>query len=302
MPVKRNKKTPSRSDWRSLVDGPNKKKPKTVTVGASIRIFLQKLKFFVMLALFGALCYTVYVLYSTSFFDDIIGTDSEKIKHIEFKTDGVITSKWIGSYVHYKDLLSRNKTLAEADIFAIKNALENLTQIKKATVERVYPDKLRITVSEQRPMAKAITQKDMRTILYIVSPEGVFYEPICMNETYVKDMPLITGYQLNFNGRTPQELKCAPKIVEFLAYSQSRMPMQKWKSINIRDLESVAPILVASTENDVKIIFAPKDYKKQFDRLEYVLKYSKENNIQDIKQIDLSLKERADVKLKTKQK
>ena len=52
-------------------------------------------------------------------------------------------------------------------------------------------------------------------------------------------------------------------------------------------------------KNDIKIIFAAKDYPKQFERLEYIMRYyAKENKRQEIKQIDLSLKERADVKPK----
>ena len=76
--------------------------------------------------------------------------------------------------------------------------------------------------------------------------------------------------------------------------------MQKWAEINVQDIDSVVKLIAATTEDGVKIIFAPQDYPKQFDRLEYVLRYSKENKLQDIKQIDLSLRERADVKLRTK--
>ncbi|MBO5254914.1 MAG: FtsQ-type POTRA domain-containing protein [Opitutales bacterium] len=292
MAVKRTKKI--NNNWRNLINGPNKKH-KSVSWLARIRIFLGQLKYVVIIASVVAIAYGCYYVYSNAFFNDIVGTESESIKHIEFKTDGLITARWIGNYIKLK----KNIKLADVNIFAIKNALENLTQVKTAKVERIYPNKLRVTISEYMPMAKFITEIDMRTVLYAISPEGVFYEPICMNEKFIEKLPLITGYQINFNGRSPQDLKCAQKIVDFLAYTQAHMPMNRWKSINVRELGSVTNLIVATTEDDIKIIFAAKDYPKQFERIEYIMRYyAKENKRQEIKQIDLSLKERADVKPK----
>ncbi len=281
-------------DWRGIINQ-DKSKAKTVSWRAKLRIFFVRVKYALVVLAVCAIIYACYNLYTTAFFDDIFGVGSKKITRIEFKTDGVITPRWIGSYIK----LQKNSKLADVNIFAIKSNLENLTQVKSATVERVYPDKLRITISEHKPMAKAYAEIDMRTVLYLVSPEGIFYEPICLNKSYVEKLPEVVGYNLNFNGRTPQNLKCADKLMEFLAYSQAKRPMDSWVSINVKELEGVVPLISATTPEGVKIIFAPKDYPKQFDRLEYVLRYSKENKLQDIKQIDLSLKERADVKLKT---
>ena len=41
-------------------------------------------------------------------------------------------------------------------------------------------------------------------------------------------------------------------------------------------------------------------YKKQFDRLEYILRYQRENPLTVIKRIDLSMKGWAPVKIETK--
>ncbi len=289
--------TSKNDDWRGVINK-GKSKAKTVSWRARFRIFFVRLRYALVALAVVAIIYAGYHLYSTAFFDDIFGVGSKNVSRIEFKTDGVITPQWIGNYIK----LSRRARLSDVNIFAVKSALENLTQVKSAKVERVYPDKIRITISERKPMAKAIVEIDTRTVLYLISPDGVFYEPICLNENYVKKLPLIVGYSVKFNGRTPQNLKCADKLKEFLAYSQAKRPLETWTNINVKELDSVAPIISATTKDDVKIIFAPKDYPKQFDRLEYVLRYSKENELQDIKQIDLSLKERADVKLKTSKK
>lgn len=288
----------SNADWRALLEGPNARKTKTVAWTARLRIFFSRAKKFAAFAAVAAAGYGAYFLYSNAFLDDFFGSESESVKRIEFKTDGVITPKWIGAYIK----LPKRTKLADVNIFAIKNAVESLSQVKSAKVERVYPDRLKITISEHLPMAKAVAKIDDRTVVFALSPDGTFYEPVCLSASYMNSMPLITGGGIRFKGRTPEPLKCADKLAEFLAFTQAKMPMQKWASIDIGELESVSPLISATTGDGVKIIFAPKDYQKQFDRLEYVLKYSEQNQIKDIRQIDLSLKERADVKLKSSKK
>ena len=47
----------------------------------------------------------------------------------------------------------------------------------------------------------------------------------------------------------------------------------------------------------IEISFDTKELEKQLDRLEYILRYAKEKPLNKIERIDLSLKERADVKI-----
>ncbi len=308
MPVNKNRN--KNDDWRALVSGSKKQKRKPVSTYARILGYLKFVKIFVILLFVVAICYGAYQLYSSSFFDDLIGSDSDIVTKIEYKTNGVISQRWLQKYIDIK----KNTKLSNVDIFGIKNHIKSLSQVKHVEVERIYPDKIKITIEEYLPMARAITTIDSRQTDYILSTMGNFYVPICMNQAYKESLPLITGITLNFNGRTPQDLKSAPKIKEFLAYLQSEMPELKLKSINVAELEhaqnnwddanvqgyeSIIPLFIATTKDDIEIIFAAKDYPKQFERLKYIIKYfSKDNKMDQIKKIDLPLKERADVKLK----
>ncbi len=296
MPKKNaNKSTP---DWRELLNG-RKSKPKSVSWRARARVVFVRIKYLLLAAAACAAAYGIYYMYANAFFDDFFGVGSKKIRHIEFKTDGVITPGWIGQFVS----LPVATTLSDVNIFAVKSMLESLTQVKWARVERIYPDKLRIVISEHVPMARTEIKIDNRSVFYAISPEGAFYEPVCMNPDFLKRLPRLEGCRAEFEGRRPKPLSCAKQINEFLAYTQAKMPQMKWTDIDVSQIGSVAPLISAIDENGIKVIFAPKDYEKQFDRLDYVLKYSKENNyLQNIKQIDLSLKERADVKLRSQKK
>lgn len=116
-------------------------------------------------------------------------------------------------------------------------------------------------------------------------------------------MPKIEGIKPDFDGSLPKKYDSAGKVAKFLALAYSEIPAeaQTWKLIDVSNLESrTLPLLKVVTDSGIEIIFAPREYKKQFDRLEYILRYQKENPLTVIKRIDLSMKGWAPVKIETK--
>ena len=66
----------------------------------------------------------------------------------------------------------------------------------------------------------------------------------------------------------------------------------------MRELDSVTlPLIIVKTEEGAQIVFATQDYQKQFDRLDYILRYSQQRPLKSIERIDLSLRDRADVRI-----
>ena len=115
-------------------------------------------------------------------------------------------------------------------------------------------------------------------------------------------MPRLDGWAPRFDGAVPQPCKFAPEIAGFLGAAHAALPAvaRGWKSIDVSDLGSLTlPLLKVVDASGMEIIFAPKDYKKQFGRLEYILRYQRENPLTVIKRIDLSIKGWAPVKIKT---
>ena len=94
--------------------------------------------------------------------------------------------------------------------------------------------------------------------------------------------------------------KNAALIKEFLKLAKHALPeeVQNWRAINVSEIDSLTlPLITVSRIDGGTIIFAPKELEKQLDRLEYILRYAKEKPLNKIERIDLSLKERADVKI-----
>ncbi len=289
------KKKLQNSDWRDLIRGAGALKQRSAPVPWRARLrklWLWIRRLFLLCAIAG-LAFGAWYAYRNLYIEEIFSSEAHPIKKIEFKTDGVISPKWLTSYLK----LPKKSTFNDVNIFALKNSLESLTQVKSASVERIYPDTLRIVMTEHKPMVKFFAKVDYTDRIYLMSPEGIFFEPICVNAGFVEKLPSLAGASLKFDGSVPQKYEHAAALEEFLAYAQAKGELANWKEVNVSSLANLTmPLLSVKTRNGTQIIFSTKDYIKQFDRLEYILRYSKEKGLNAIERIDLSLKGRADVK------
>ena len=295
------KKPPEKkpSTWRDLNAASSKKRRKIpLSLRAKLRVAWLWIRAVALIAIVGALGYGAYYLYENTFFEEIFSAKSGEVKRVEFKTDGLITAKWLADFVN----IPKNAKLNEVDIFAIKNALTALPQVESAAVERAYPDAIKITLVEYKPFMKLFTQVSGKQRIFIMTLGGKFFEPVCIPPEMIDAMPKLEGWKPVFSGSSPADYKAAGKVAEFLeaAYKYAPQEARSWKRIDVSELESrTLPLICVRTDSDMEIVFAPRDYKKQFERLEYILRYRKENPLTIIKRIDLSIKGWAPVKIKT---
>jgi len=295
MPKRRPEKP---ATWEDLKDGSLKGKRKRAPLSwrARLRVCWLWTKALIALAIIAATAWGAYYLYENTYFEEIFSGKTETIKQIEFKTNGVITGKWLNEFLR----VPNKSKLSDVNIFALKQALESMGQIESATVERIYPDILRITITELKPMMRVAIKIDYQARLYAMSADGRFFQPICYSQEALSALPFIEGYLPIFKNNIPSQYKNAKRIEEFLNISRQTMPEEarNWASINVAEIDSLTlPLLTVTRKNGATIIFAPKEYKKQLDRLEYILRYAKEKPLYKIERIDLSLKDRSDVKI-----
>lgn len=287
------------STWRDLKsDGGKRRRKIPLSLRAKLRVVWLWARAALALAALGGLGYGAYFLYQNAFIEDIFAPKDARIKRIEFKTDGLATAEWLKSYLK----IPPDARLGDVNIFAVKSALESLSQIESASVERAYPDALKITLTELKPFMKLFADVSGKRKIFIMSPDGRFFEPSCVPPEMIDAMPRLDGWAPRFDGAVPQPCKFAPEIAGFLGAAHAALPAvaRGWKSIDVSDLGSLTlPLLKVVDASGMEIIFAPKDYKKQFGRLEYILRYQRENPLTVIKRIDLSIKGWAPVKIKT---
>ncbi len=285
------------SDWRDLKKGSPTKgsRRKPISWRARFRAILNWTKIIAIVSTVVAICVGTIYIYKNFYLTDIFGGSGEPISKIELKTDGKINGKWLNNYLKIK----RGTKLSDVNIFEVKHSLDMLSQIKSSKVERIFPDILRITISEHRATAKVILRVDYENKLYALSPEGFFFVPVCVTQEELDALKFLDGLNPTFEGSLPAQFKEMPKLIEFINAATTRVPEEfiKWKSIDVSHMNSATlPLLSAINENSIKYIFKVGDYPRQFDRLEYILRYMKENPIESVEKIDLTLSEWSVVK------
>lgn len=293
------KKTGDSTDWTSLKKGPSKNaRRKPVSWRARFRSLWVWTKRTAAVALLGLVGYGCYYAYENIYFDEIFGMDSELIRHIELKTDGAISGKWLNEYLKIK----RGTKLSDVNIFAVKQSLDALTQIKSSKVERIYPDILRITVSEYKPIAKILLKIDYENRIYLMNRDGIFFSPVCIAPEKIDSLKFIEGMKISFDGKTPAPYAKAKKIEEFFNAARAQMPreFENWNSVDVSQLDSITlPLITVKNKSGVKYIFKPTEYSRQLDRLEYIMKYMRENPMSEAEEIDLTLNDWSVMKLAT---
>lgn len=296
------KKTTDPTDWTSLKSGASsgKSRRKPFSWRARFRRLWVWTKRIAAAAAVAALCYGAYYAYQNVYFEDVFGRGGSQIKRLEFKTDGAISGAWLNGYLK----IPRGSKLEDVNIFAVKQSLDMLSQIRTSKVERVYPDVLRITVAERFPEAKVMRKIDYEMRTYLMAADGSFFVPICIPQEKIDALKFAVGAKTDFDGSVPAPYPHAAKLMEFLRAVRTRMPEEyaKWESVDVSQIDSLTlPVITATSKEGTKYVFKTGEYPRQLDRLEYILKYMRENPTNRAEKIDLTLSDWSVVKFATPQ-
>lgn len=285
----------SDDSWRKLKKSKvaAKSKRASTPLRARLRKVGKVVRVLLALAVLGGIIFGVNYVYRNFCIEDLLGAKHADLRAVEFKSDGVISAHWLGGILK----IPKNSTLSDINIFDLKKILEDVSQIKSAEVERIYPDILRIEISELKPLAKIAVNVDLKPTVFMVATDGSFFKPICYTDEMLNSYVFLEGVKLDY-GKKYENVK---KFAEFIDTAKKRFPdeVAKWYAIDLSELGSLTlPLVVVTTRTGTKIIFDASDLKKQFDKFDYILRYSKQRSLNDFEKIDLSLKDRVDAKLR----
>ncbi len=234
---------------------------------------------------------------------------SRPIERILFHTNGVLPDRWLSSVFDLKS----GMTLMEADIYGIKSKLEAEGQVKTASVERVFPNILRINVTEHVPMLRMIVVGSSgNRELRIVSNEGIIYSGKGYGKTTLLQMPFLRPYQ-HANGRF-EPLLGLSHLATLLETCRQHHPNEfsQWQLISLENytgnLKMPGEVVKVTAINrrqgntspkKTRIIFsALTDFAVQLDRLRHIREVTK--SIGDtLLNVDLSLRNSAAVQFES---
>lgn len=216
---------------------------------------------------------------------------SKPIERILFDTDGVLPDGWLSSVLGLKVGMS----LMDADIHGLKARLEGEGQVESASVERVFPNALRVKITERSPIMRlAVTGADGKPRQRIVAIDGTIYDGIGYGRTFMASLPFVHPY-LHSNGKyTPMlGIDRVGELLNLARQSQPKM-FSTWELISLKhysgSVDLPGQIIEVRSKLVPRILFSPSmDFSRQLDRLVYILRFVKEKGNPSIERIDLSL-------------
>ena len=143
----------------------------------------------------------------------------------------------------------------EADKKKIEDALlKELIWLKSASMKKVFPDKIEITVAERKPFVKAVYGTDC----YIIDDEGIVLEKINVKDSGNYDN--IITVKNAFKYRPGEGEKIAKKNLLSCGLIYRTLDLELKEEIReAYIIENFAEDIVFLTSNDIKIIFGTSD-------------------------------------------
>jgi len=279
--------------WRELAGRPKRKRVNSPQARKRRRMKLVKLAaaFLVLCALVASVFWIASAVKNRE--DPIqISTPSREIEQIIFETDGVLPDRWLGTVIQ----LGKGTTMMEVDIHAMKQSLENEPQVISASVERVFPSSLKISIKEHEPVLRiAVQGPGGRPQRRIVARDGTIYQGIGYPKAALASLPFVEPYR-HSNGNI-RPLQGIDQVAALLAAARRKQPeiFRTWKVVSLKHFSGnptlSGEVIEVRSSYVPRIIFgASSDFGRQLDRLKVILDYVRAKGNPSMERIDLSLR------------
>ena len=281
-----------KQSWRELA-GPRRSRVNSAQARKrrQTRWFKFLAGFLLLLVLLGGLAWVGWTFKNSE--ETIPMTPSSKpIERIIFDTDGVLPDNWLSQTIKLRPGMS----MMEADIHALKKSLEVDVQVKSASVERVFPSDLRIRVKERVPALRlAVAGADGKRHLRLVARDGRVYDGIGYSKARLENLPFVQPYRHVDGSFFPMRgIESVAELLELVRSTEPKL-FRTWQVVSLQhysgDLDLPGQVIEVRSTIVPRIIFsASAGYRRQLDRLAYILEYVRNQGNPSIERIDLSLR------------
>jgi cell division protein FtsQ len=184
------------------------------------------------------------------------------LREINFSTDGALTRE----QVLMTSNISEGRNIFTVDLSSARTAIEKMPQVESASVQRVLPNRINITINERRPIAWVAAKGDddpsSSDRSFLIDARGVVLRSRVLLPEYYH-LPIITGFETEnlAAGRRVNvlEMQAALELIRLNADST------RFQARNI-DV-SKGYCLVVTDQRHAKITFGLDRLDKQLERL-----------------------------------
>ena len=230
-----------------------------------------------------------------------ITTPSKPVEKILFDTNGVLPASWLATVVE----LRRDTAMMEIDIHTMKQKLEAHGQVKSASIERQFPNALKIDLKEHEPVLRMrVIGANEQSEVRIISRDGNIYKGIGYPRATLNKLPFVLPYQHPEGGILPMRgIGQVAELLEETRHTQSNF-YKTWKLVSLKHYsgnpELPGQVIEVRSSMVPRIIFGfNTSFAQQLDRLAVILNYVQSRGNPAIKRIDLTLPKDAAVQFES---
>ena len=192
------------------------------------------------------------------------------LKNFALKTDGVLDASWLARAL----ALPKDAALMELDLQQLRARLLADGQVRAASLTRVFPDTLEVSIAERRPVARmqvAFRAGDERTLL--VASDGVTFAGAGYKAELLDALPWLDGVKLLRTKEGGRFLPIAGMdvVADLLDVAQRETARlyQAWHTVSLAHLESDGEIEVRTKAGTVIVFGARTMFLPQLAKLDY---------------------------------
>lgn len=220
----------------------------------------------------------------------------QRVESVDWRSDGVLNREWF--YRNYPDAFSQS--ISRIDVHDFKRCLEASGQIREAHLTIVFPNKLRIQVSEREPILRArVADPRGSAKIVLISREGFVYEGQGYPRETLRRLPGVSGLRLQHDGVGYLPVEGMGPVARLLDRARETMPeiYMNWSVVALENYlsESDRPLRLIEihSRNGGSMVFAPAQYEEQLVRLRNILAMTVQRQLGTPRRIDLSFRDEA---------
>jgi len=192
---------------------------------------------------------------------------SVAVKSLELKTDGVLGNEWLARTL----ALSKNTSLMEIDLQALRIRLMAGGQVKTASLTKSFPDTLKAQVSERSPVARVMADLRGQQTALLVAQDGVVFDGVGYEDALLSALPWLDGVKLTRSNDRYRPVEHMGVVAELLARARldAEHLYKTWQVVSLARLESDGELNVRTKGGTTVVFGANGDFFQQLAKLDY---------------------------------
>jgi cell division protein FtsQ len=226
----------------------------------------------ISLCVIGWIAWKVYTLLDNGPRSSVTSSSSMPIgNHLKLISDGVLDNdvKWLAKVLK----LPSDATLMSIDLRQLQDRLLMQGQVSGATLVRIFPSTLSVTLAERTPVARILAEGTEGKYTYLVSRDGVAYAGIDYDPGLINSLPYLDGISLVRQGSGFAPIAGMTTVSDLLIQSKLWVNSlyQTWLVVSLDKLQSDGVIKV-KTKDGIVITFGTQEgFFRQLARLDTLM-------------------------------